>query len=305
MDKNNGENLYDKLMSTLMGDEKVVATLRKNIDFVGKYMSKVETIYDNDEREIAYRELGTVAFSCIELLLKAVLLNVNKDCLRYDCEHKCHFICDIKTIEEKKIMETADILYDSQLLWLKEDKYDELLWLREQRNGHHLSKNLCFDIVDELYDKQYVQRMINCFFLLLNSLNEGMSYFYGIFYCGENVDGKEAEKMGTFRKRRQTLLCTYRLLSILKKLFSDQELTDREKWTIRRLDYPSYINLNEVIELIYMMANSHMKNNGIKDNLDEKRIELLVKITKYLKKEKVKKQILEYNENKQTNGDKQ
>lgn len=294
-EKDNG-NRYDMLMSTLIGDEKVAATLKKNIYFVGKYLSKVETNYDNnDEREIAYRELGSIAFSCIELLLKAVLLNVNKDCMRYNCEHSCHFICDAETIENKKVMDVADILYDSQLLWLKEEKIDELLWLREQRNGLHLSKNLGSEINDELCDKQYVQRMINCFLLLLDSLNEGMSYFYGIFYCGEQADGKEAEKMKTFRKKRQTLFCKYRLLSILKKLFSNQELTNEEEWIIRRLDYTRYINLNEILELIYMMADRHLELNGDKDDLEARRKELLMKINKYLKKETVKKRIMEYN----------
>lgn len=306
MTKKAEESRYDTLMSTLTGDDDIASTLKSNIYFVEKYLPKVENCFEDEkEREIAYRELGSIAFSCIELLLKAVLLNVNRDCLRYDCGHTCHFICEIEAIEDKQFMDVVDILCNSQLLFLKENEMNELLWLREQRNGLHLSKNLGSNIFDEPHDKQYVERMIKCFLLMIDSLDNGMSYFYSLFYCDEQADGKEAEKMGTFRKNRQTLLCKYRLLHILKKLFSGQELTYQEKWTIKSLDYPRYINFEEVLKLIFRIADSHLESNDNKDNLEERRKELLKKITKYLKKEKVKKQILEYNGNKQTDGDKQ
>ena len=170
MNKNTKENRYDRLMSELMPNEKKATLLKSNIYFVGKYLSKVEEkIADENERKIIYRELGSIAFSCIELLLKTVLLDLNKKCISRKCKNKCAFRCDIKKIEQMSLMTVFNRLYDSQILWLREDGIDEMLWLREQRNGVHLSKDLGLDIENRVYDKQYVQRTINCFFKILRS----------------------------------------------------------------------------------------------------------------------------------------
>ncbi len=290
------ENLYDTLMSVLTKDEKVAITLKNNICFVGKYLSKVETNFDNDdEREIAYRELGAIAFSCIELLLKKVLMNINKECDERKCKNKCAFRCNIKKIEKKSLMEVVDLLYNSQLLWLKEDEYDELLWLREQRNGTHLSKDLDLNVESETYDKQYVQRMINCFLKMLTSLNDNLPYFYWVLYCSEQFDGKKAENMESFKKKRQTLLCRMRLFYILQKLFANEELTDKEKWSIERIEFTDYIDFDVVIESINDTIDNYIKRCNLKENAEAKRIELLKKFTSYIKKDDIKKRILEYN----------
>lgn len=294
------DNHYDNLMSSIMNDEKKALILKKNIYFVGKYLPKIEGhIDDETDREIAYRELGTIAFSCIELLLKTVLLNLNKECNSRKC-NKCVFRCKIRTIEGKKIFDVLDLLYDSQVLWLKENEIDEMLWLREQRNGVHLSKDLSLDVESKTYDKKYVQRTINFFIHLLNSLGRDMSYFYWILYCYEQADGEKAKRMMKIRQNRQMLLCRSRLLHISQKVFNNQELTDKERWAIERIEIPKYIDLDEIIEYINNLVDNYIKRceQEKKEIID--RTVLLKRITKYLKKESIKRRIMTYNENKKT-----
>ena len=72
---------YNVIASKFIRDEHLSLEIQQNVSFVENYIDKVDDSFEvKEERQIVYRELGAIVFSCIEALAKSVLFEINERC---------------------------------------------------------------------------------------------------------------------------------------------------------------------------------------------------------------------------------
>ena len=141
------DEVYESFSSSLIKDFQFSKLLKDNIKFVYLYLDKADSIEDNDEKEILYRELGSVVFSCLEALCKTVIDMIRKQCENHKCNNIgcCPYIAGLNSphlIENAKTLDVISHLVQTRLFYLSPEQEHEIHLLRDQRNFIHLSKDI-------------------------------------------------------------------------------------------------------------------------------------------------------------------
>ena len=63
---------YNLLASRFISDETLSIKVQNNVTFVENYLDKIDVFFEEEvEKQIAFREMGIIVYSCIEALLKS------------------------------------------------------------------------------------------------------------------------------------------------------------------------------------------------------------------------------------------
>ena len=137
---------YNLIASRFISDEKLSLTIQQNISFVEKYIDVVEDTFNEEiEKQIVYRELGSIVYSAIEAVLKSVLLEINKRCEKRNCnETKCRYrrYNSISKINKAHTIDALIYLLNIRLFGLIPQQIDEIKRLNDLRNYVHISKSI-------------------------------------------------------------------------------------------------------------------------------------------------------------------
>ena len=80
---------YQESALQYIQNQKLAEEIQNNIQFVDKYYGDVDSRYKEvEDQQIVYKQLGIIAFSCVEALWKGIVMAVNKNCAKRNCSHK-------------------------------------------------------------------------------------------------------------------------------------------------------------------------------------------------------------------------
>ena len=184
---------YNLLASRFISDETLSIKVQNNVTFVENYLDKIDVFFEEEvEKQIAFREMGIIVYSCIEALLKSVLFEINKRCKNIKCDNKktcCYWkFRKLSAINNARTIDSMLFLFDCRLFWLHPSEVNELRMLNELRNYVHISKNISRPIDDNVFTKQYVSRMLEYYYKILKQLNNSGFYFDDDMSCLAELD---------------------------------------------------------------------------------------------------------------------
>lgn len=288
---------YNQISSTFISDEKLSLIIQQNISFVEKYIDVVENSFKNDlEKQIVYRELGSIVFSCIEALLKSVLVEINNRCERSGCvEEKCPYrkYNTVSKINRGRPIEVLKFLLNIRLLGLTPPQIDEITRLNDLRNYVHISKNIAEDKKDDSFDKKYVENLLFYYYELLDQLDLADFYFKDKNACLKLLDD---DGIKSTEIQIQSESKTYYLLKVhfvIDKLFNNKTLTDNDKWILKIISDDKNININELIDYIYKETIYSRRRFKNEKEFDSAKDLFLDKILKLIKNNGLKERIVD------------
>ena len=83
---------YSQVLPKYITNIELSNEMLQNINFIEKYVDIVETYFVEDsDKQLAYKQLGIMAFSCVEALWKNLILAINNNCASRKCCEKCNY----------------------------------------------------------------------------------------------------------------------------------------------------------------------------------------------------------------------
>lgn len=225
---------YNVIASRFIQDENLSLEIQQNISFVENYIDKVEEAFDEKvEREIVYRELGVIVFSCIEALLKTVLFEIDRRCKKRKCKEKaCKYWCyqSLNDINNEGVIDALTFLINTRLFMLFPNEIDELTRLNTKRNYVHISKKIGKKKLDIKFDKEYPFILLKYYYVLLDQLDLCDFYFGKDDTCLKELDSDGFDDTSKMHKNDishyylKNFLIAIRKVSFKECLSKDDEL---------------------------------------------------------------------------------
>ena len=210
----------------------ILQIIKQNIEFVEKYVEIVDDkISEETERDIIFRELGVIAFSCSEALCKSLLVEIYKSCKRRNCCKKCNynFFKSVDEIAKHDFVSIINHLLNMRLVGLMSEDIDNMMCLKNLRNYVHISKYLYTNNKSMIFDKKYVYSMLNVFYCLLDQYELNTWYYTNKDICIKELDCNGYETTKKQNEKSSRLYYTYKIVYLFDKMFDDKELSEDDK----------------------------------------------------------------------------
>lgn len=231
---------YNLIASRFISDHKLSLTIQQNISFVEKYIDIVENVFKEDiEKHVVYRELGSIVYSAIEAVLKSVLLEIKKRCDKKNCDiAKCKYrkYNTIFKINAERPINALMHLLNVRLLGLSQEQINEIKSLNDLRNYVHISKSIDGSDKSTLFDKEYVIKMLSCYYEILDQLDLGDFYFKDDKACLRMLDDNGFDYTEQQMQNERKSFYLSKTFHIVHKLFSDEQLSENDKWVLKMLN---------------------------------------------------------------------
>lgn len=251
------------VVSKRISDTIISTMIKNNILFVEKYIDLVDKHFSNkEEKEIVYRELGSIVYSCLEATLKSVLVEINNRCSNHKCtvkECKYRFSKDYEDISKARTMNIMFFLVNSRLLGLVPKDIDKYRYLNEMRNYIHISKNIGSSEESIEIDKNYVYLMLDSYYEIIYQLDLASYYFDNDSICLKEVDedGYDLTKRQTYNDL--SVFYLLKIHPILYKVFTNQPLTREDKRIIKSLNDNRLVNIKEIVDHVCHEIEHHSR----------------------------------------------
>lgn len=273
---------YNSIASRFIQDENLSLEIQQNISFVENYIDKVEEAFDEKvEREIAYRELGVIVFSCIEALLQSVLFEINERCKKNKLKNtqcafnkcvyrKClNYLSNkgkyhlISNTDEIKIIDALIHLVNTRLFMLFPEEIDELTKMNAKRNYVHISKKIGQKNLDIEFNKDYPLILLSYYYKLLDQLDLCDFYFDEDDICLKELDSDgfcDTSKMHEIDKNYYYLK---NFDNVIWKVFHKERLSKNDKQDLKR-----YNELDEVRQEMALRSTTMVLRPILQKNID-------------------------------------
>ena len=145
-------------------NKKLAEEIQNNIQFVEKHYCDVNSHFKEvEDQQIIYKQLGIIAFSCVEALWKGIVMTVNENCAKRKCSCKQ---CKYKKFETTEKINCApvdkvlDHLVNMRLLYVHPFEKEEIEELQQLRNHIHLTRTVTDEVDRKIFDKDFVENML-------------------------------------------------------------------------------------------------------------------------------------------------
>lgn len=283
---------YNTIASKFIRDKHLSLEIQQNISFVENYVDKVEETFDETvEREIVYRELGVIVFSCIEALLKSVLFEINDCCARRECNKKSCKYRRYKTLDDinnAKVIPVLTFLINTRLFMLFPDEMDEMEKFSRMRNYVHISKKIGNKACEEKFNDKNVYKLLDYYYNLLDQLNVSDFYFNDDNICLKDIDSNGFKSTKKYRNVERKNYHLFRLSSLTRKLLWGDPIPTDEELELSRIGKSNDFDIDSAKKYIVRLCIPIV--GGFKNN-DEylgAKTEIIGKLSKYLSEEFVK-----------------
>lgn len=245
---------YDLIASKFISDHKLSLTIQQNISFVEKYIDIIDNVFKKDiEKHIVYRELGSIVYSAIEAVLKSVLFEINKRCDKRNCNNaKCKYrkYDTIYKINNERSINVLMHLLNARLFGLSQEQINEIKNLNDLRNYVHISKSIDGSDKSTLFDKEYVIRMLSYYYEILNQLDLDEFYFKDGKACLRMLDDNGFDYTEQQMQNERKSFYLSKTFHIVHKLFSNEQLSENDKWVLKMLNDDRNIDIETMATYI-------------------------------------------------------
>lgn len=278
------DNDYDGFVSDFISDKNLAIKIKQNILFVENNLYKVDSLFEEEtEKRIMYRELGSVAFSCLEALLKSILVEINIRCKRKCGSKACRYrrYNNLLKIEHERNVKILSFLIKTTLFYFPPNEVDEIEKLSELRNYIHISKNIRKKIDDKIFDLTFVEKILRYYYQLTDQFDLNGYYFGESESCLLVADGDN------MRFEIDPATQTYYFLSIvpvLHKVYLNESLNDDENKLLKKMGYHAEFNFEEISNYAVDIAKRYGRRFLNQEAYESANKSFFERLSKYLSK---------------------
>ena len=230
---------YQKLALQYIQNQKLMEEIQNNIQFVEKYYYNVDSRYKEvEDQQIVYKQLGIIAFSCVEALWKGIVMAVNENCAKRKCSNKQ---CKYKKFETTEKINRApvdkvlDHLVNMRLLCVHSFEREEIEELQHLRNHVHLTRTITDEVDPKVFDKTFVENMLRLYYVTLNQLDSCHWYFTETEPCLREMDEDGYESTDQYQVWDRRKYFTQKVFNACHALFYHKPLNAKDKKRLTRL----------------------------------------------------------------------
>ena len=230
---------YQKLALQYIQNQKLMEEIQNNIQFVEKYYYNVDSRYKEvEDQQIVYKQLGIIAFSCVEALWKGIVMTVNENCAKRKCSCKQ---CKYKKFETREKINRApvdkvlDHLVNMRLLYVHPFERETIEELQYLRNHVHLTRIITDEVDPKVFDKTFVENMLRLYYVTLNQLDSCHWYFTETEPCLREMDEDGYESTDQYQVWDRRKYFTQKVFNACHALFYHKPLNAKDKKRLTRL----------------------------------------------------------------------
>lgn len=230
---------YQKLALQYIQNQKLMEEIQNNIQFVEKYYYNVDSRYKEvEDQQIVYKQLGIIAFSCVEALWKGIVMAVNENCAKRKCSCKQ---CKYKKFETREKINRApvdkvlDHLVNMRLLYVHPFERETIEELQYLRNHVHLTRIITDEVDPKVFDKTFVENMLRLYYVTLNQLDSCHWYFTETEPCLREMDEDGYESTDQYQVWDRRKYFTQKVFNVCHALFYHKPLNAKDKKRLTRL----------------------------------------------------------------------
>lgn len=230
---------YQKLALQYIQNQKLMEEIQNNIQFVEKYYYNVDSRYKEvEDQQIVYKQLGIIAFSCVEALWKGIVMAVNENCAKRKCSCKQ---CKYKKFETRENINRApvdkvlDHLVNMRLLYVHPFERETIEELQYLRNHVHLTRIITDEVDPKVFDKTFVENMLRLYYVTLNQLDSCHWYFTETEPCLREMDEDGYESTDQYQVWDRRKYFTQKVFNACHALFYHKPLNAKDKKRLTRL----------------------------------------------------------------------
>lgn len=258
----------EKLSSKYITDKNLSKMIQQHVDYVENYLERVETIENEAYKEISYKQLGSIALSAIEALLKSFLVEIDLRCRGKSCLEKCayRFYNEDREMSKIGIREVISQLNDTRCFWINPKYEEELDLLIEMRNYIHLSKYIEENDEKLKFDKEFVERLLNYYYEVLGQFNLNKWYFLNEEKCLKVLDEDGYQLTKRFNENERDMFYSQKLTLLLEKVYWEKDFDEKDFKLIEKLKRHKIKNIDKVLKDSFNSSLFSWKD--ISDNAD-------------------------------------
>lgn len=230
---------YQKLALQYIQNQKLMEEIQNNIQFVEKYYYNVDSRYKEvEDQQIVYKQLGIIAFSCVEALWKGIVMAVNENCAKRKCSCKQ---CKYKKFETREKINRAPVdkvlnhLVNMRLLYVHPFERETIEELQYLRNHVHLTRIITDEVDPKVFDKTFVENMLRLYYVTLNQLDSCHWYFTETEPCLREMDEDGYESTDQYQVWDRRKYFTQKVFNACHALFYHKPLNAKDKKRLTRL----------------------------------------------------------------------
>ena len=230
---------YQESALQYIQNQKLAEEIQNNIQFVEKHYCDVNSHFKEvEDQQIIYKQLGIIAFSCVEALWKGIVMTVNENCAKRKCSSKQ---CKYKKFETTEKINYApvdkvlDHLVNMRLLYVHPFEKEGIEELQQLRNHIHLTRTVTDGVDRKIFDKDFVENMLRLYYVTLNQLDLCNWYFSETAPCLKEMDEDGYKATVQQRERDRKEYFTQKLLGVCYTIFYHKPLNIKDKKRLTRL----------------------------------------------------------------------
>ena len=236
---------YSELLPKYIADNKLANEIQYNIDFVETYIDKVDTcFFENKEKQIAYRQLGCIVFSCVEALWKSIVLIVNRNCENRDCTEKCDYrkFDNLDKLSNSSPKAILFHLVNMRLLHVHPFEEVAIDHLQNLRNHIHLTRTLIDGDKSVKFNKQFVEDMLRLYYVTINQAEMNYWYYNEQQPCLRELDGDAYLSTEEQQKVTQKEYITNNIALACIDIFYKVPITEKNEYFLQYLSKEKYFD---------------------------------------------------------------
>ena len=238
-----------QLASKFITNKNLSEMIKQHIDYVNKYLEKVENIENEIDREISYKQLGVIVLSAIEALLKTFLVEIDLRCKEKKCFEKCSYRLynEEKEMKSISIREAIRHLNNTRCFWIDPTHENKLDILIEKRNYAHLSKYIEDSDENSKFDKKIVEDLLDYYYELLWQFDLNEWYFLNKEKCLKILDENGYELTKKFNNSEKENFYTQKLSLLLDKAYHKIDLDFQDYKMIKKIKKIEKNSIDKVV----------------------------------------------------------
>ena len=282
------DNDYAVVLNKAVKNKKLADEITQNLNFVEKYLDKVDVSFEKEiDKAIAYKQLGVIAFSCVEALWKGIIMTINGNCASRDCKKECKYR-QYATEELNRLSPDGALkhLNNMRILCVLPFEQEGIEDLQHLRNHIHLTRAAINSDKVNKFDIKFVEDMLRLYYVTLNQIVSMLDFYFDkespCLYELDEYGYEETQKM-TIKEIQS--YNTYKILNSCMSLFYKKQLLFRkDSERLKKLKNEKNIDVDGFVTFLGRLLYYEGAHFKTEDDYEKALAELFEILKSYLSK---------------------
>ena len=229
---------YPQLIPKYISNVELANEIERNIEFIEKYVEMIDTHFNEDkDRQLAYKQLGIMAFSCVEALWKSLVLNINKNCASRKCNEECKYRKYDSNYKLNNAKPRQVLLHLTNMRILYVHPFEEVAieQLQRLRNHIHLTRVLADGNKSTKFNRQFVEDVLRLYYVSINQAEMNAWYYNEDKPCLRDMDDNSYNVNCQQQQSMRKSYYTDKTLLVLVDLFYKKPINENNAYFLASL----------------------------------------------------------------------